>query len=63
MKKHHLILEGVFMGCMLGYATAQWFHSAHRTIFGVPARVVYVLGGMTILLVTLIRVLSALWED
>lgn len=63
MKKHHIVLEGALVGYMLGYSTSQWFHSAQRTIFGMPARVVYSLGGIVALFVILIMWLTHRWEE
>lgn len=63
MKKHQIVLEGALVGYMLGYATSQWFHSAGRTIWSMPARVVYTIGGVTALLVLLIMWFAYRWEE
>lgn len=63
MKRRQWVLESAFAGSMLGYAVSQWFHSAHRTILGVPARVVYTLGGLTAVLVIFLLWCAARWEE
>lgn len=58
------LVDGAVGGLLIGWAMSQWLNNPSCTILGMPIRVVYAIGGLTVLFVLLITWMSCKgWEE